>query len=153
MKTSAGIVLYKEHLNKIYFFLVHPGGPYWKKKDAGAWSIPKGEILGDENPLERAKLEFQEETGMQIDGAFTALSPIKQKSGKLVMAWAVKGNIANSGFSSNLIDIEWPPRSGKSVRIPEVDQWEWFSFEDAQKRINPAQIPLLMETFRLATGT
>ena len=90
---------------------------------------------------------------MKIEGVFTALSPIRQKSGKLVMAWAVKGTMPSSGFSSNFIDIEWPPRSGKSIRIPEVDQWRWFSFEDAQKRINPAQVPLLIETFRLATET
>ncbi|GAB3424729.1 NUDIX domain-containing protein [Niabella aquatica] len=145
MKASAGILLFKRDHAGIYFFLVHPGGPFWKNKDIGAWSIPKGELLIDEDPLERAKTEFKEETGQAIEGAFTSLSTIKQKGGKIVLAWALKGDIDTSTLSSNSFDLTWPPRSGKIIRVPEIDRWEWFTYEEAKRRINPAQVPFLTE--------
>jgi predicted NUDIX family NTP pyrophosphohydrolase len=145
MKTSAGILLYKREKNKLYYFLVHPGGPFWKNKDTGAWSVPKGEVQPDEDPLDRALTEFKEETGQVIKGKFTALTPVKQKGGKTVYAWAMEGDIELSGLYSNTLQIEWPPRSSKMIEIPEVDQWEWFESEEAQKRINPAQAAFIAE--------
>jgi len=145
MKTSAGILLYKKQKNKLYYFLVHPGGPFWKNKDTGAWSVPKGEVQPDENPLDRAVTEFKEETGQTIKGKFTALTPIKQKGGKTVYAWALESDIETSGLYSNTLQIEWPPRSSKMIEIPEVDQWKWFESEEAQKRINPAQAAFITE--------
>jgi len=150
MKISAGILLYKKGENDIYFFLVHPGGPFWKNKDLGAWSIPKGELLPDEDPLTRARTEFEEETGTPVNGHFQPLTPVKQKGGKTVYAWAVMGNIALTGLSSNTIPLEWPPGSGKMIQVPEVDRWEWFASEEAKQRINPAQAALILETIIIA---
>ncbi|WP_223559432.1 NUDIX hydrolase [Chryseobacterium lathyri] len=145
MKTSAGILLYKRQKNTLYYFLVHPGGPFWKNKDLGAWSFPKGEVQPDEDPLERALLEFKEETGQTVQGKFTALSPVKQKGGKTVYAWALESDIETTGLHSNTLQMEWPPRSSKMIEIPEVDQWEWFESEEVQKRINPAQTAFITE--------
>lgn len=145
MKASAGIVLFKKVAPDTFFFLVHPGGPFWKNKDAGAWSIPKGELSADEDPLERARIEFYEETGQVIEGVFRPLSPVKQKGGKIIHAWATEGNIELAALSSNFISLEWPPKSGKVIQVPEVDRWEWFDFEEAKQRINPAQAMLLAE--------
>lgn len=145
MKKSAGILLFKQEKETLYYFLVHPGGPFWKHKNLGAWSIPKGEILPDENPFERAITEFYEETGQPINGNFIELSPIKQKGGKTVYAWAVEGDIETSGLYSNSIQIEWPPKSGKAMEIPEVDRWEWFDSDEAKKHINAAQISLITQ--------
>ncbi|UWX61814.1 NUDIX domain-containing protein [Chryseobacterium oranimense] len=145
MKTSAGILLYKRQKNTLYYFLVHPGGPFWKNKDAGAWSVPKGEVQPDEDPLDRAVTEFKEETGQVIKGKFTALTPVKQKGGKTVYAWALESDIETSGLYSNTLQMEWPPRSSKMIEIAEVDQWEWFESEEAQKRINPAQAAFIAE--------
>jgi len=145
MKASAGILLFKRELTGLHFFLVHPGGPYWKNKDEGAWSIPKGELLAGEDPLQRAKTEFEEETGQAIDGAFTPLSPIKQKGGKMVFAWALEGDIDTTSLSSNTFELEWPPKSGRMMQVPEVDRWEWFAYEEAVRKINPAQVPFLTE--------
>ncbi|MEN5307688.1 NUDIX domain-containing protein [Chryseobacterium cucumeris] len=145
MKTSSGILLFKKEKDSLYYFLVHPGGPFWRNKDSGAWSIPKGEILPDEDPLVRALTEFKEETGKVAEGQFIELSPIRQKGGKTVYAWALEGDIDTSGLYSNSFPLEWPPKSGKIIEIPEVDQWEWFASEEAQKRINPAQKDLITE--------
>lgn len=145
MKKSAGILLFKKEKDSLYYFLVHPGGPFWRNKDLGAWSIPKGEILPDEDPLERALMEFKEETGKTTAGQFIELSPIRQKGGKTVYAWALEGNIDTSDLYSNSFPLEWPPKSGKIIEIPEVDQWEWFASEEAQKRINPAQKDFITE--------
>lgn len=149
MKTSAGILLYKKLQGNTYFFLVHPGGPFWKNKDIGAWSIPKGETEKDEDPLERARIEFKEETGKEINGNFIPLTPVRQKSGKWVKAWAIEGDIATENCNSNLIAVEWPPRSGKQIQIPEVDRWEWFTAAAAMQKINPAQVPLITEVLAL----
>ncbi|MBT2619447.1 MULTISPECIES: NUDIX hydrolase [Chryseobacterium] len=151
MKTSAGILLFKKENNDLFYFLVHPGGPFWKNKDNGAWSIPKGEIEQDEDPLERALVEFKEETGQSVKGEFIELSPIRQKGGKTVYAWAVEGNVETARLFSNSVEIEWPPRSGKLIEIPEVDQWKWFGSEEAKIRINIAQAGLLSELEELIT--
>ncbi|MDQ1803616.1 NUDIX domain-containing protein [Chryseobacterium sp. CKR4-1] len=145
MKTSAGILLFKKENNHLFYFLVHPGGPFWKNKDKGAWSIPKGEIEQGEDPLERARIEFKEETGQSIEGEFIELTPIRQKGGKTVHAWAIETDIETTQLFSNFLQIEWPPRSGKRMEIPEVDQWEWFDSEEAKIRINPAQVLFLSE--------
>ncbi|NIF05145.1 NUDIX domain-containing protein [Chryseobacterium sp. Tr-659] len=149
MKTSAGILLFKKEKNELYYFLVHPGGPFWKNKDLGAWSIPKGEILPDEDALKRALIEFKEETGKVAEGELTALSPIIQKGGKTVYAWALEGDIDPSELYSNTLQIEWPPRSGKTMEISEVDQWKWFPSEEAMKKINSAQTAFITELERM----
>lgn len=124
-------------------FLVHPGGPFWKKKDAGAWTIPKGEYLDGEPALEAAKREFTEETGFVAEGKFLELGVIKQPSGKLVSAWAFEGDCEASKLVSNFCKIEWPPRSGRFIDCPEVDRGEWFAIPEAKKRISIGQVPLL----------
>lgn len=145
MKTSAGILLFKREENNWYYFLVHPGGPFWKNKEAGAWSIPKGEVSPGEDLLERALIEFKEETGQTAEGEFIALQPVKQKGGKTVYAWALEGDIEMSGLYSNTVQIEWPPRSSRMIEIPEVDQWEWFSSAEAKMKINTAQAAFIEE--------
>ena len=144
-KHSAGILLFRRQDGTTEVFLVHPGGPFWKNKDIGAWSIPKGETGDGEALLERAKIEFYEETGSTIEGIFLQLQPVKQKSGKIVYAWAVEGNIDPSTVASNTVPIEWPPKSGKVIEIPEVDKGEWFDINVAKEKINPAQVDLLVQ--------
>lgn len=144
MKTSAGILLYRIQ-QQLEVFLVHPGGPFWKNKDIGAWSIPKGEYTAEEDPLTTAKREFKEETGQNIEGNFIPLNPIKQKGGKLISAWAVQGNIDADNIVSNLITIPWPPRTGKLIEIPEVDQGKWFDTATALTKINPAQASFIQQ--------
>jgi len=126
-------------------FLVHPGGPFWIKKDAGAWSIPKGEIETGEEALQVAIREFKEETGQEIEGSFSELQPVKQKAGKIIKAWAVEGDIDETTIVSNTFEIEWPPRSGKKKIFPEVDKAQWFSLTEASEKINPGQLPLIEE--------
>lgn len=145
MKISAGILLFKREREELFYFLVHPGGPFWKNKDSGAWSVPKGEASPDEHLMERALTEFYEETGKKIDGAFTALTPVKQKAGKTVYAWALERDLDTSDLRSNTFTLEWPPKSGKMIEIPEVDRWEWFSSEEAKVKINPAQAGFITE--------
>ncbi|MBV9988612.1 MAG: NUDIX domain-containing protein [Chitinophagaceae bacterium] len=142
---SAGILLYRIRNEQPEFFLVHPGGPFWKNKDAGAWSIPKGEFAGDEDPLQAAIREFCEETGVALNGDFKALSPIRQKAGKQVFAWAIAGDIDAAAIKSNSFEMEWPPRSGRRQQFPEVDKAGWFSIEAAKEKILPAQWPLIEE--------
>jgi predicted NUDIX family NTP pyrophosphohydrolase len=142
---SAGILLYKITNRHLELFLVHPGGPFWKKKDLGAWSIPKGEFTDKEEPLAAAKREFEEETGTTLSGNFIELKPVKQKAGKLIYAWAVQGDIDATAISSNFFTIEWPPGSGKRQQFPEVDKAEWFGIEEAKQKINPAQSSLIDE--------
>jgi len=139
-KQSAGILLYKKIVNDLQIFLVHPGGPFFKNKDEGSWSIPKGEFLNDEDALIAAKREFEEETGQAIDGDFISLKSIKQKGGKTVYAWAVEGDIDHETIVSNVFDLEWPPRSGKMITIPEIDRAGWFDVTAAKQKINPAQV-------------
>ncbi|CAM3433434.1 Nudix hydrolase domain-containing protein [Flavobacterium longum] len=145
MKQSAGILVYRESGGQLEFFLVHPGGPFWKNKDVGAWSIPKGEFTDDENPLDAAVREFAEETGHEIAGEFFALNPVKLKSGKTILAWAVEGDIDANAVASNTFEMEWPPKSGKIITVPEVDKADWFNADDAVQRVNPAQTAFLLE--------
>ena len=140
MKRSAGILLYKvNHSNEIAFFLVHPGGPFFAKKDNGFWTIPKGEIEPDEDPLATAKREFEEETGTEPTGDFITLGEIKQKGGKIVQAWAVEGDLDIEKIKSNNFEIEWPPKSGQKKSFPEIDKAGWFSLTEAKAKINEAQ--------------
>jgi predicted NUDIX family NTP pyrophosphohydrolase len=139
MRTSAGILLYRKINNYIEIFLVHPGGPFWKGKDKGAWSIPKGEFTEGEDPLTVAKREFNEETGQTIDGDFIELTPIKQKGGKMVFAWAVEGNADAGNIVSNTFKTEWPYKSGRWITVPEVDKAGWFTIEEAKEKMNAAQ--------------
>lgn len=124
-------------------FLVHPGGPFWAGKDAGAWSIPKGEAGPGEDLLTRAKLEFAEETGFAVPDALQALRPIKQAGGKVVHAWAAEGNVDAAALRSNGFTLEWPPRSGRQQIFPEVDRAAWFTLAEAREKINKGQSALL----------
>ena len=144
-RQSAGILLYRIIENQLQVFLVHPGGPFFKNKDDGSWSIPKGEFDERENPLDAAKREFMEETGQSISGNFIELAAIQQKGGKIVHAWAVEGDIDHKAIVSNTFEIEWPPRSGKKQAFPEVDRAAWFDIETARMKINPAQAGLINE--------
>ncbi|MET3500208.1 putative NUDIX family NTP pyrophosphohydrolase [Mucilaginibacter rubeus] len=144
-KQSAGILLYRKAAHGLQVFLVHPGGPFFKNKGEGSWSVPKGEYLPDEDPLMAAKREFQEETGHEITGDFIALNAIKQKGGKTVLAWAVEGSIDPGNIKSNTFEIEWPPRSGKKQTFDEIDRAEWFDMATAKIKINPAQAALIDE--------
>jgi predicted NUDIX family NTP pyrophosphohydrolase len=138
-KTSAGILLYRIRAGVREVFLVHPGGPYWQNKDAGAWSIPKGEVEEAADLLATAQREFREETGSLVSGEFVPLAPLKQSSGKVVHAWAVRGDIDAASIRSNTFSIEWPPRSGKMQEFPEVDRGEWFTIAAAQEKILTGQ--------------
>jgi len=142
-KQSAGILLYRKKESELQVFLVHPGGPFFKNKDMGAWSIPKGEFLDDEDPLAAAKREFKEETGQSIDGNFIPLNPVTLKSGKIVYAWAVEGDLDHENIFSNLFEMEWPPKSGKKQSFPEIDRAEWFDVEIAKQKINSGQVGLI----------
>ena len=144
-KHSAGVLLYRKLNSELQVFLVHPGGPFWKNKDEGAWSVPKGEYEESEDPLEAAKREFYEETGQYIDGRFMALAPVRLKSGKIIHAWAVEGDIDHYHIKSNLFEMEWPPKSGKTQAFAEVDRAGWFTVEEAKMKINAAQIGLVEE--------
>lgn len=134
-KRSAGLLLYRQKEAGLEVFLVHPGGPFWAKKDLGAWSIPKGEHGEDERPLVAALREFAEETGCAVSGRFTELGTIRQAGGKVVSGWALEGELDPAQVVSNECEIEWPPRSGKRIWIPEVDRGEWFSIPQARKKI------------------
>jgi predicted NUDIX family NTP pyrophosphohydrolase len=142
-RISAGLLMYRWRAGALEVFLVHPGGPFWAKKDAGAWSIPKGEIDPEEDWLAAARREFIEETGFSADGDFRALAPITQAGGKVVHAWAFEGDADPAALRSNTFAIEWPPRSGRQTSFPEVDRAAWFPLEIARRKINPAQAALL----------
>ena len=143
MRKSAGLLVYKKQRDEVEVFLVHPGGPFWKGKDKGAWSIPKGEFEEGEETLAAAKREFKEETGQQVNGDFIELKTIKQKSGKLVYAWAVEGQVDAENIVSNTFKLEYPYKSGKWIMVPEVDKAAWFSVKEAKEKINPAQAELI----------
>jgi predicted NUDIX family NTP pyrophosphohydrolase len=142
-KQSAGILVYRIVKKKPEVFLVHPGGPFWKNKDAAAWSIPKGEFEVDEPPLKAAQREFEEETGIMPKGKFIELRPVKQKSGKTVYAWALESDIDASSIKSNLFEMEWPPKSGKKASFPEIDRAAWFDIATGKEKINAYQVNLL----------
>ena len=141
---STGIVLHRTRDGTPEVLLVHPGGPMWARRDAGAWSIPKGEYEDGEDPLGAARREFEEELGSappEVEA--TDLGEVRQKSGKLVHGWAIEGDLDAGSVHSNTIEIEWPPRSGRRIEIPEVDRAEWFDLQRAREKINPAQAELL----------
>jgi len=144
-KQSAGILLYRIKKQIIEFFLVHPGGPYFARKQQGYWTVPKGEFTTDEEPLTAAIREFSEETGVQLSGNFIALKPIVQKGGKKVYCWLLKETIDAAQIKSNTFEIVWPPKSGRIQVFPEIDQAGWFSIEQAKIMINEKQVPLLEE--------
>jgi predicted NUDIX family NTP pyrophosphohydrolase len=145
LKQSAGILLYRLTDGLLQVFLVHPGGPFFRNKDNGAWSIPKGEYIEGEEPLAAAQREFEEEIGQLITGKFIKLQPVKQKSGKVVHAWAVEGDIDHENIVSNIFEIEWPPKSGKKTSFPEIDRAGWFAVDTAKIKIIPAQVRLIEE--------
>ena len=138
-KRSAGLLMYRKKDRELEVFLVHPGGPFWAAKDAGAWTVPKGEYVDGEEPLEAAKREFAEETGFAASGEFLDLGTVRQTSGKIVNAWAFEGDCEPEKLVSNFCEIEWPPRSGKKMEIPEVDRGAWFTLKDARGAILKSQ--------------
>lgn len=149
MKKSAGLLVYRKLLHELQVMLVHPGGPFWKNKDTGAWSIPKGEFTDEEEPLAAAKREFEEETNLQVSGKFLPLTPVKQKSGKLIYAWAVQNNMDVSSIKSNLFEMEWPPKSGNMQSFPEIDKAGWFKVEQAKEKMIPGQFAFIEELQQL----
>ncbi|MGL3111162.1 NUDIX domain-containing protein [Bradyrhizobium sp. BR 1432] len=148
---SAGIIAYRKR-RRLEVLLVHPGGPFWRNKDLGAWSIPKGEYAEEEDAEIAARREFAEELGLELSVPLIALGEVKQRGGKLVTAFAAELDIDTSSIRSNTFEIEWPPRSGKRQTFPEVDRAEWFTLKEAQERINAGQRPLLDRLERLASG-
>jgi predicted NUDIX family NTP pyrophosphohydrolase len=144
-KRSAGLLMYRRTGDSLEVLLVHPGGPFWKKKDLGAWSIPKGEYETEEEPLAAATREFREETGVEPRGPFTSLSPIAQRGGKVVHAWAFEGDVEAHAVRSNTFSLEWPRGSGRTQEFPEIDRAAWFTLEEAMRKILPAQAGLLEE--------
>jgi predicted NUDIX family NTP pyrophosphohydrolase len=144
-KRSAGLLLYRRRAAVLEVFLVHPGGPFWAKKDLGAWSIPKGEIEGKEEPLASAQREFQEETGASPGGPFEPLKPVTQRGGKVVLCWAVEGDLDPDAIRSNTFKLEWPPGSRRIQEFPEVDRGSFFGLEEARTKINTAQVAFLEE--------
>jgi predicted NUDIX family NTP pyrophosphohydrolase len=147
--SSAGILVYRRRPAGLEVFLVHPGGPFWAKKDEGAWSIPKGEFGDAEQPLAAARREFTEETGQTIDGAFLTLTPAKQPSRKIVHAFAIEGDVDADAIVSNEFELEWPPRSGAKQRFPEIDRGTWFAIAEARKRVHAGLAPILDELERV----
>jgi predicted NUDIX family NTP pyrophosphohydrolase len=144
-RRSAGVLLYRIREGSLEVLLVHPGGPLWATKDLGAWSIPKGEYGASEDPLEAARRELEEETGIRAAGPLVPLSKVRQAGGKEVLAWAVEGDADAAAIRSNTFSMEWPPRSGRSVEFPEVDRAGWFGMEEARRKILKGQLPFLDE--------
>ena len=151
-RTSAGVLLYRLTDGAPQVLLVHPGGPYWEKKDTGAWSIPKGEFAAPEDGLTAAQREFAEETGASLAGDFRALEPVKQPGGKVVCAWALEGDFDPASLRSNTFTIEWPPRSGTRASFPEVDRAAWFTLHEARRKIVRGQRVLISQLEALVTG-
>lgn len=142
-KRSAGLLMYRTRGNELEVFLVHPGGPFWSHKDKGVWTIPKGEYEEGDDPLAAALREFQEETGFSAEGPFLELGSVRQKSGKIVTGWTCAGDLNADDLVSNTCEIEWPPRSGRRMEIPEVDRGGWFGRNEAREFLRPEQHALL----------
>jgi predicted NUDIX family NTP pyrophosphohydrolase len=143
-KRSAGILLYRLSGGVPEVLLVHPGGPFWARRDAGVWSVPKGEYEDGDDPLASALREFEEETGTALEnGELLELGDVKQKSGKVVRAWAAEGNLDPDAVHSNTFTMEWPPRSGRTAEFPEIDRAGWFGIDEAREKLNPAQAEFL----------
>jgi predicted NUDIX family NTP pyrophosphohydrolase len=151
-KRSAGLLMYRGSGSRLELLLVHPGGPFWAKKDLGAWSIPKGEYAGGEDPLAVAQREFAEETGAEPRGRFQSLGEVTQAGGKRVSAWAVEGDLDPAALVSNTFELEWPPRSGRRRSFPEVDRAEWFSAAEAAQKIVAGQRPFIDRLVQLLTS-
>jgi predicted NUDIX family NTP pyrophosphohydrolase len=143
-RVSAGLLMFRRRDDQFEILLVHPGGPFWKNKDDGAWTIPKGEAAPSENLLDRAKIEFEEELGVEPSGNLISVGSIKQRGGKTVHAWVFEGDLPeNFKLKSNFFEMEWPPHSGKRKQFPEVDRAEFFPKETARRKINPAQVAFI----------
>jgi predicted NUDIX family NTP pyrophosphohydrolase len=140
---SAGVLMFRQRDGRLQVLLVHPGGPFWRRKDLGAWTIPKGERMPGEDAETTARREFAEETGHRLDGPLLTLGRIKQRGGKQVDAFAIEGDFDPSRLSCNSFEIEWPPRSGKRQAFPEVDKAAWFALDEARRKINAGQAELL----------
>jgi predicted NUDIX family NTP pyrophosphohydrolase len=152
-KRSAGLLLYRRRNGPAEVFLVHPGGPFWAKKDLGAWSIPKGEYAEGEDPLSAARREFEEETSFPAPPHCLALGEVKQAGGKVVTAWAAEGDYDPEKLVSNQCQLEWPPRSGRIIDVPEVDRAAWFPIGEARERLLKSQQPFLDRLVQLLGGT
>jgi predicted NUDIX family NTP pyrophosphohydrolase len=148
-KHSAGLLMYRFREEVLEVFLVHPGGPFWAKKDLGAWSLPKGEFDPEEDALAAARREFFEETGFPAEGEFIPLTPLKQPGGKMISAWAFEGGCDPGAVQSNTFTLEWPPRSGKHQEFPEIDRAGWFTLEDAKVKIIKGQAGFLEELSKI----
>jgi predicted NUDIX family NTP pyrophosphohydrolase len=142
-KISAGILLFRRRPGGVQVLLVHPGGPYWSKKDDGAWSIPKGVAEDDEDLLAAAKRETLEETGLAVEGDLIELGRFKQPSGKIVVVWVSEGDFEPANLRSNAFAMEWPPRSGKTAEFPEVDRAAWFDLDEASQKTTKGQAPII----------
>jgi predicted NUDIX family NTP pyrophosphohydrolase len=153
LKQSAGVLLFRRAEREIEVLLAHPGGPFWKNKDDGAWSIPKGEYGDDEEPLAAAKREFAEETGLALSGDFIPLGEVRQRGGKVVTAWALEGDFSPANLRSNTFSIPWPPGSGKSQEFPEIDRAEWFPLEIGRRKILKGQAEFLERLVQYLAGT
>lgn len=149
---SVGLLLFRRREHHLEFFLAHPGGPFWRNRDAGAWTIPKGLVEEQEDPLLAAQREFQEETGIRAQGPFISLGSIRQKAGKTVYAWAWEGDADASRTTSNVMRSEWPRGSGRWIEFPEVDRCDWFDPQAAKEKINPAQVELIDRLETLLAG-
>ncbi len=145
---SAGILLYRRRRGGVEVLLVHPGGPFWANKDEGAWSIPKGLYAADEDPLAAARREFAEETGAEVAGEAVALGSFRQSSAKIVDAWAIEGDFDPATLESNTFTLEWPPRSGETREVPEVDRAGWFTPEEAVRKLVKGQRPIIQALLR-----
>jgi predicted NUDIX family NTP pyrophosphohydrolase len=148
-RESVGLLVHRRNAGELEFFLVHPGGPFWKSKDLGAWSIPKGELEEGEDPLAAARREFAEETGQRVAGDFLPLTPVRQAGGKTVRAWLLQAEVDAERIESNSFTMEWPPKSGRMASFPEVDRAAWFGLAEAREKILKGQRPLLDEAVRL----
>jgi predicted NUDIX family NTP pyrophosphohydrolase len=142
-RTSAGILLFRRRGKRVEFLLAHPGGPFWARKDDGAWSIPKGLVEPGEDRIAAAKREFFEETGMSVEGEFLDLGAHKQPGGKTVVAWGCEGDFDPASLRSNAFAMEWPPRSGNTAEFPEIDRVEWYAIDAALRKIAPGQAPIV----------
>ena len=152
MKVSAGILLFRERQGRVEVLLVHPGGPYWAKKDTGAWTIPKGAVDEGEELLTAARREFEEETGSPAKGEAVPLMPRRQPGGKVVHAWAVRGDLDATAIRSSTFTMEWPPRSGRQQEFPEVDRGAWLTLDEARGKILKGQAAFLDDLAQLLRG-
>ena len=150
-RLSAGLLMYRQRSTGLEVLLVHPGGPFWARKDAGVWSVPKGEYTADEDPLTAARREFLEETGVVASGNFVPLTPLTQPSGKVITVWAFEGDCDASAIRSNTFEMEWPPQSGRQRTFPEVDRGAWFPLPEARQKILPGQRGFLDDLHHLVT--